>query len=421
MKTTLTTEETFKALRISEKTLRRWVKAGKIHPVVGTGGQGRRAIFAGSDVKKWRALNDKTRAIEVLARIAYAFEKHLIQPGFFRYWQFLYGRQERNPNLQHWIETPAGKMRLDRADSGKSYPDPETAALLLNALPPIEDVPSETKRLAERLGKNLSAEEIDFIGAVFFLIEYPRKEYSRDEIEARPKAIKMIKEEHGILMSDFYPNIDITGNNASSSKAVKFYIALQRKDASAIKNYASEEGEFSEVMPINKTLCSRVRKEYKEFLQEGKGIPSGAKIAAALGIRHRYQATRLWRGIANKLGSRQWELFAVFGWKTKYDLPRLFKRYATEPVRKRSAKDEQRAKPIDTEDAKAAVAEYIRMFNLKPNEVPTSRAGWRRLLKEKLRARREADRMALAGTGKSQIPVSREDETEMYGSAGDSE
>jgi len=177
---------------------------------------------------------------------------------------------------------------------------------------------------------------------------------------------------------------------------------------------------FPEVMPVMEGLGAEA-KMFKRFRdRQGKGNPSGAKIALVLGI-HRYQATRLWKSIARKLGSQQWKLFAIFGWKTKSDLPLLLKRYATEPVAKRSVKAKQRAKPIDREDYKAAVAECIKMFSLKPGDVPSSRAAFRKFLLEKMEARCLAGRMALAGNGKGQTPLSREDESEMQDSAGDSE
>lgn len=144
-------------------------------------------------------------------------------------------------------------------------------------------------------------------------------------------------------------------------------------------------------------------KEFKRYRDsQGKGKPSGAKIAAVLGI-HRFQATRLWRGekgrkgIAEKIGENgMLNLAQMLGFDS---MPRAWQStytYRGEEchrfpwVKKRPTKAMHLGRQLSA-----------------PEKDPWA-AGT--MLKE------ESDRMERAGTGKGRPLVSREDTNEMYGS-----
>lgn len=75
----LTSRDAAASLGVSDKTLRHWVKTGVVRPVPGSGGQGRASLFRHTEVE---AIRSKTRAVELLARVLYAWKKEKLAPTY---------------------------------------------------------------------------------------------------------------------------------------------------------------------------------------------------------------------------------------------------------------------------------------------------------------------------------------------------
>lgn len=287
MKTELNAKDTAQTLGVCDKTLRLWIKLGKLQPVQGTGGQGRALAFNVAEVESFRSRQSGVVDADFLARIAYAFQL------------------KRSTPTCRWLPWFESQMLWTWHKAGK-YGQVHLARD--NCFPPLSEVPQELTVWASRLGRVLTPDELDYLAAIFVVVEYPSRKYDFGEKWALMHSLEITGQydrKYENMLEDAYDQGDRDGLRA---------LIEDRKDSSgqyhdAVLNELRIEGNRA---PLS--LLSASRKQAADRKDQGKGNPTGARVAKLLCIHHRYQATRLLIRIMEKIGQNgMFELVEILG------------------------------------------------------------------------------------------------------------
>lgn len=288
MKTELNAKDTARTLGVCDKTLRLWIKSGKLQPVQGTGGQGRALAFNVAEVESSRIRQAGVTDADFLARIAYAFQL------------------KRNTPACRWLPWFESRMLWKWHKAGKKDHTAEKRAQFKirsvrdNCFPPLSEVPQELTIWASRLGRVLTSDEMDYLAAIFVAVEYPCQKYDFGEKWAVTHALKITGRRNRKDEKIFEDAYD-TGDPDSLRSLIE-----DRKDSSGghhagILNELQIKDEENGEKHAPSSLLSASRKQAADRKEQGKGNPSGARVATLLCIR-RYQATRILRRIMEKIG-----------------------------------------------------------------------------------------------------------------------
>lgn len=148
-------QETARVLEKTPCTLTAWVRAGRIKPLDGTGGQGRRALF---DPVAVAALRAHDADCELLARVRFAFE------------------QDR---AGKWREYPPWNMFPGVSEYLRAK-NPKAGAPNNIELVALADVPANVKAWARRAVNAMESKQVRYLTAMFLASEYPPRFYDRD-------------------------------------------------------------------------------------------------------------------------------------------------------------------------------------------------------------------------------------------------
>jgi len=288
------------------------------------------------------------------------------------------------------------------------------ALAVRNVFPPLADVPPAVLTWARRTCGGLTPAEMDYLAAMFVCVAHPWRKCDVGERWAFSHALDVSlhhpREEERSLVSSY---------EAGDWDGLRSLIE-DGEDSRGQRRQAVFAGvRINDKAPAS--LLSAARKQAKDRRAQGQGKPSSAKVAVLLGI-HRYQATRLWagedgrKGIAQKLGPRQWDLFNLLGMETRGELPRLLKKYApAEPKRKHGAMTHV---VRDVKASPAAFAEVASVLGMKTEDLPQTESALKQFLQRRVEAAQELQRKASAQSGKGHASLAREDGEEMHGAAG---
>lgn len=171
-------QETGRKLQISTRAVSAWMRAGRLVPLPGTGGQGRPAWF---DRMAVEALHSNRAGSEFLARVRYAFEQDRA------------GKWRSGPPWILWNMGPSVKdYLLDKRDKRSKPGLPDEIELV-----PLAAVPGAIKSWARLAVKVLSEKETRYLIALFVASEYPP---ALPGWKRYPEAAGANKELHGRIM-----------------------------------------------------------------------------------------------------------------------------------------------------------------------------------------------------------------------------